>query len=114
MFAIRFAMLKRRFGREEHDGLKGAEGTARGGVMKQSVRWTLTVSEDVDRRARRYLAGVGRKGELSTFVEEAVRARLLQLSMKTVPTYSRPSANDLEVPPQETSAENLKGGSYGG
>jgi hypothetical protein len=84
-------------------------------IMKQSVRWTLTVSEDVDRRARRYLAGVGRKGELAAFVEEAVRARLLQLSMKTVPTYSRPSANDLEVLPQEMSAENLKGdGSYGG
>jgi Ribbon-helix-helix domain len=115
MFAIRFAMLKRRFGREEDDGLKGAEGTVRGGVMKQSARWTLTVSDDVNRRVRRYLGEVGRKGDLSAFVEEAVRARLLQLSMKTVPTYSRPSANDLEAPPQETSAENLKGdGSYGG
>jgi Ribbon-helix-helix domain len=83
--------------------------------MTQSTRWTLTVSEDVDRRARRYLAGVGRKGELSTFVEEAVRARLLQLSMKTVPTYSRPSANDVEAPVVQTSAEELKGDrSYGG
>ena len=83
--------------------------------MKQSARWTLTVSADVDRRVRRYLTEAGRKGDLSAFVEEAVRARLLQLSMKTVQTYSRPSANDLEVPPQEASAENLKGdGSYGG
>jgi hypothetical protein len=47
-------------------------------------------------------------------VEEAVRARLLQLSMKTVPTYSRPSANDLEAPAPE-SAEKLQGdGRYGG
>jgi ribbon-helix-helix protein len=82
--------------------------------MKQSIRWTLTVSEDVDRRARRYLAGVGRKGELSTFVEEAVRARLLQLSMKTVPTYSRPSANDVEPEAVQTILENHQGGSYGG
>jgi Ribbon-helix-helix domain len=82
--------------------------------MKQSIRWTLTVSEDVDRRARRYLATVGRKGELSMFVEEAVRARLLQLSMKTVPTYSRPSANDLEASRVQPPMENLKGGSYGG
>jgi len=83
--------------------------------MKQSIRWTLTVSEDVDRRARRYLAGVGRKGELSMFVEEAVRARLLQLSMKTVPTYSRPSANDVEPELVQAILENHKGdGSYGG
>ena len=62
--------------------------------MKQTARWTLQVSADVDRRVRRYLDGAGRKGDLSAFVEEAVRARLLQLSMKTVPTYSKPSAND--------------------
>jgi hypothetical protein len=82
--------------------------------MKQSARWTLTVSGDVDRRVRRYLADVKRKGDLSAFVEEAVRARLLQLSMKTVPTYSRPSANDVE-PVVETSVEDRKGErSYGG
>jgi hypothetical protein len=83
--------------------------------MKQSARWTLTVSEDVNRRVRRYLADVGRKGDLSTFVEEAVRARLLQLSMKTVPTYSRPSANDVERPVGGTTVEDLKGDrGYGG
>jgi hypothetical protein len=83
--------------------------------MKQSARWTLTVSDDVDRRVRRYLAGAARKGDLSGFVEEAVRARLLQLSMKTVPTYSRPSANDVVQPVVKASVEDLKGdGSYGG
>jgi hypothetical protein len=83
--------------------------------MKQSARWTLTVSADVDRRVRRYLTDAGRKGDLSAFVEEAVRARLLQLSMKTVPTYSRPSANDLEAPEVQRPAEDHKGdGSYGG
>jgi hypothetical protein len=81
--------------------------------MKQSARWTLTVSSDVDKRVRRYLADVGRKGDMSAFVEEAVRARLLQLSMKTVPTYSRPSANDKETPAAEDSNEQMGDGSYG-
>jgi hypothetical protein len=73
--------------------------------MKQSARWTLTVSSDVDKRVRRHLADVGRKGDMAAFVEEAVRARLLQLSMKTVPKYSRPSANDVE-PARATSVED--------
>jgi hypothetical protein len=73
--------------------------------MKQSARWTLTVSSDVDKRVRRHLADVGRKGDMAAFVEEAVRARLLQLSLKKVPTYSRPSANDVE-PAQATSVED--------
>jgi hypothetical protein len=64
--------------------------------MGQSTRWMLTVSMDVDRRVRRFLAGAGRKGDLSGFVEEAVKSRLLELSMKSVPTHSRPSANDTE------------------
>lgn len=81
--------------------------------MKQSARWTLTVSSDVDRRARRYLAEVGRKGDMAAFVEEAVRARLLQLSMKTVPTYSRPSANDVAKPEAQDSNEQIGDGSYG-
>jgi hypothetical protein len=63
--------------------------------MKQSARWTLTVSSDVDKRVRRHLADVGRKGDMAAFVEEAVRARLLQLSLKKVPTYSRPSQRRL-------------------
>jgi hypothetical protein len=83
--------------------------------MKQSARWTLTVSGDVDRRVRRYLASAGRKGDLSAFVEEAVRTRLLQLSMKSVQTYSRASANDVEPRLAPTSDQDLKGdGSYGG
>jgi hypothetical protein len=63
--------------------------------MKQTTRWMLSVSSDVDRRVRRHLASTGRKGDLAAFVEEAVRQRLLQLSMKTVPAYSRPPANDI-------------------
>jgi len=80
--------------------------------MKQSARWTCTVSSDVDRLARRYLAAAGRKGDLSAFVEEAVRSRLLQLAMKRVPTYSRPSANDED--PVAASITEIGDGSYGG
>jgi hypothetical protein len=104
--------------------------------MTQSARWALTVSDDVDRRVRRYLAYAGRKGDLSVFVEEAVRSRLLQLSIRKEcnldtrgtprgeaaevdrilsATYSRASANDMEQPAVGTPAEDLKGdGSYGG
>jgi hypothetical protein len=79
--------------------------------MKQFAHWTLSVSRDVDRRVRRYLEGAGRKGDLSGFVEEAVRERLLELSMKTA--HSNPSANDVAVPSE--SSESVKGdGSYGG
>ena len=80
--------------------------------MKQSSRWTLTVSSDIDRRVRRYLAFANRKGDLSAFVEEAVRARLLQLSLKTVPVYSRSSANDVEQAPSASITE-IGDGRYG-
>jgi hypothetical protein len=81
-------------------------------MMKQSARWTLTVSSDVDRRVRRLLAATGRKGDLSRFVEEAVNSRLLELSMKSVRTYSRPSANDVE--PASDSDDDSAERQYGG
>jgi hypothetical protein len=80
--------------------------------MKQSARWTLTVSSDIDRRVRRLLAATGRKGDLSNFVEEAVESRLLELSLKSVRTYTRPSANDVEPAPDsdDASVEHQYGG----
>ena len=47
-----------------------------------SVRWNVAVSADTDRSVRMFLAsqGGGRKGDLSRFIEEAVRAHLLELS----------------------------------
>jgi hypothetical protein len=70
--------------------------------MKQSTRWAVTVSSEVDRRLRRYLASAGRKGDLSGFIEEAVKRRLLELSLKSVPTYARRSANDVEPAPKDS------------
>jgi hypothetical protein len=47
-----------------------------------SVRWNIVVSPDTDQSVRMYLAGQGggRKGDLSRFIEEAVRAHILELS----------------------------------
>jgi hypothetical protein len=49
--------------------------------MAAHARWNLVVSQDTDDILRQFLAsqGRGRKGELSRFVEDAVRARILEL-----------------------------------
>lgn len=46
-----------------------------------TTRWNIAVSSDTDQSLRLFLAsnGGGRKGDLSRFVEEAVRAHILQL-----------------------------------
>lgn len=51
-------------------------------MSSSSVRWNVVVSPDTDRSVRLYLAGQGggRKGDLSRFIEEAVRAHILELS----------------------------------
>ena len=47
-----------------------------------SVRWNLAVSAETDQALHIFLAsqGGGRKGDLSRFIEEAVRAHILELS----------------------------------
>lgn len=45
--------------------------------MEDSVRWSLKVSRETDEALRAYLGETGgRKGDLSRFVQDAVRARL--------------------------------------
>ena len=47
------------------------------------VRWNIAVSPDVDQSVRMFLAAQGgRKGDLSRFIEEAVRAYLLESTAK--------------------------------
>lgn len=49
------------------------------------TRWSLVVSEDIDRALRTYLAQHGlKKGDLSRFVEEAVKDRLFDLAVTEV------------------------------
>ncbi|MEZ5553434.1 MAG: ribbon-helix-helix domain-containing protein [Pseudomonadales bacterium] len=48
-----------------------------------NVRWSIVVRDDVDRALRTYLGRHGmKKGDISQFVEEAVQARLFQLTVE--------------------------------
>lgn len=48
----------------------------------ESIRWNIAVSADTDQALRMFLAsrGGGRKGDLSRFIEAAVRAHILELT----------------------------------
>ena len=50
------------------------------------IRWNVAVSPDTDQSLRMFLAsqGGGRKGDLSRFIEEAVRAHILELTAEQV------------------------------
>jgi hypothetical protein len=49
-----------------------------------TVRWNIAVSPNTDQSVRMFLAsqGSGRKGDLSRFIEEAVRAYLFERAIK--------------------------------
>lgn len=49
-----------------------------------TVRWNLAVSPDTDQSVRLFLAskGRGRKGDLSRFIEEAVRNYIFERSVE--------------------------------
>lgn len=49
-----------------------------------TVRWNIAVSPDVDQSVRMFIAaqGGGRKGDLSRFIEEAVRSYLLERAVE--------------------------------
>ncbi len=50
-----------------------------------NVRWSIVVRQETDRALRSYLAATGgRKGDLSRFVDEAVLARLFELTVDEV------------------------------
>lgn len=50
--------------------------------VDSNTRWSLVVSRDTDTTLRQFLANQGRghKGDLSRFVEEAVRAHVFELA----------------------------------
>lgn len=49
-----------------------------------SVRWNIAVSPDTDQSVRMFIAaqGGGRKGDLSRFIEEAVRSYILERAVE--------------------------------
>ena len=55
-----------------------------------NVRWSIVVPEETDRALRSYLARRGtKKGDISRFVEEAVQARLFELTVEDVKQGNR-------------------------
>ena len=49
------------------------------------TRWNLSISEQTDRTVRTFLARTGgKKGDLSRFVDEAVRRRVLDLTVRQI------------------------------
>ena len=49
------------------------------------TRWNLSIPEKTDRAVRTFLARTGgRKGDLSRFVDEAVRRRVLDLTVREI------------------------------
>ncbi|GFN47269.1 ribbon-helix-helix domain-containing protein [Candidatus Regiella insecticola] len=49
-----------------------------------TVRWNVAVSQDTDQSVRMFIAaqGGGRKGDLSRFIEEAVRSYIFERAVK--------------------------------
>lgn len=54
----------------------------------RTTRWNVAVSTETDQALRMFLAnqGGGRKGDLSRFIEEAVRAYLLERAVEQAKT----------------------------
>ena len=53
--------------------------------MEQAVRWNVKVSKEIDLTLRTYLGAQGmKKGDLSKFIEEAVRWRIFNRTVQTI------------------------------
>ncbi len=54
-------------------------------MAEQAVRWNIKVSKDTDLTLRTFLGSQGmKKGDLSKFVEDAVRWRVLQRTIQDI------------------------------
>jgi hypothetical protein len=64
--------------------------------MSDSVRWTIVVSPETDRSLRGFLGAQGmKKGDLSLFVEEAVRWRMLERTVQVVKDRNQDIPSDV-------------------
>lgn len=64
-----------------------------------TVRWNVAVSPEVDQSVRMFLVaqGGGRKGDLSRFIEEAVRAHLLESAVEQAKAASAAEMNESDL-----------------
>ena len=54
-------------------------------MEEEAVRWSIKVSKDTDLTLRTFLGAQGmKKGDLSKFIEEAVRRRVLQCTIQDI------------------------------
>jgi Ribbon-helix-helix domain len=54
-------------------------------MEEEAVRWNIKVSKDTDLTLRTFLGAQGaKKGDLSKFIEEAVRWRVLQCTVQDI------------------------------
>jgi hypothetical protein len=53
--------------------------------MEEAVRWSIKVSKETDLALRTFLGSQGmKKGDLSKFIEDAVRRRVLQCTIQDI------------------------------
>jgi hypothetical protein len=53
--------------------------------IKEAVRWNIKVSKETDLTLRTYLGALGmKKGDLSKFIEEAVRWRIFNRALQEI------------------------------
>jgi hypothetical protein len=66
--------------------------------MVDATRWTVNVAAETDIEVRTYLAQRGmKKGDLSRFIEDSVKWRLLDLTLAEArPKFADISAEDLD------------------
>jgi hypothetical protein len=65
--------------------------------MEEAVRWSIKVSRETDLSLRTYLGSRGmKKGDLSKFIEEAVRWRILSRTVRDIKARNA-SANGNEL-----------------
>jgi len=64
--------------------------------MKEAVRWSIKVSRETDLTLRTYLGARGmKKGDLSKFIEDAVRWRILSRTVRDI--KARNAKSDVNV-----------------
>lgn len=64
--------------------------------MREAVRWSIKVSRETDLTLRTYLGARGmKKGDLSKFIEEAVRWRILSRTVRDI--KARNAKTDVNV-----------------